>query len=255
MPSHKGRHFPLSLPRRLITDLLHFGQQVPSVAVERRMKLALLVQARQRANPKPGWTALFVKAYALLAVRYPELRRAYLKFPWPHLYEHPENVATLSILRRLGDEEAVFFTHLRAPERRSLPTIADHLRRCREQPLASIGSFRRVLRVGRLPRPLRRLLWWMALNVSGKHRARFMGTFGMSVVAGLGASQFHTPSPLTTSIYYGLFEPDATLPVRLTFDHRVFDGAVVARALCTLEEILLGEILAEVRTLSTATAA
>jgi hypothetical protein len=59
----KGRRFPLSPCRRFITDLLHFGFQVHSAAVERRMNLAPLVQARRLATPKPGWSALFLKAY------------------------------------------------------------------------------------------------------------------------------------------------------------------------------------------------
>jgi hypothetical protein len=242
------------LPRRLITDLLHFSQKVPAVAMERRMQLAPLVQARRSTHPKPSWSALFLKAYALVAGRYPELRRAYLKFPWPHLYEHPGNVATVAILRRFGDEEAVFFANLRAPEQWSLLKIEDHLRRCREQPLESIGSFRRALLVGRLPWPLRRLVWWLGLNVSGKQRARCFGTFGLSVVAGFGAGQLNLLTPLTTALYYGLLEPDGALPVRMVFDHRVFDGAVAARALRDLETILLGEILAEVRAFTTAAA-
>ena len=38
--------------------------------------------------PRPSWCAIFTKAYAVVAARYPELRRAYLKFPFPRLYEH-----------------------------------------------------------------------------------------------------------------------------------------------------------------------
>ena len=45
----------------------------------------------------------------------------------------------------------------------------------------------------------RRLLWWTALNLSGRHRARLMGTFGVSVYAGLGAASLHPLSVLTTS--------------------------------------------------------
>jgi hypothetical protein len=243
----RGRHIPLSLPRRLIADLMHFSQMVPTFSAERRMNLAPLVQARRSANPKPSWSAIFLKAFALLAARVPEFRRAYVRFPWPHLYEHPENIAAITILRRLGDEEAVFFANLRAPERRSLATIDDYLRHCREQPLASIGSFRRALRVSRLPWLLRRLVWWVGLNVSGKQRSRCFGTFGLSLVSGLGAGQVHALSPLTTLIWSGSLERDGTLPVRVGIDHRVMDGALVARSLMELEAILLGEVLAEVR--------
>src|SRR5580704_11289904 len=86
MPQPHGRSLPLSLPRRFIGDLVHFGRQVPTVPVERRMNVATLVAARQVASPRPSWCAIFTKAYGFVAAAWPELRRAYLAFPWPHLY-------------------------------------------------------------------------------------------------------------------------------------------------------------------------
>src|SRR5262249_10413782 len=121
------------------------------------------------------------------------------------------------------------------------------LRRCREAPVGRISLFRRILRVSRLPRPLRRLLWWVGLNVSGRRRARLMGTFGVSVYSGLGASSLHPLSPLTTALHYGVIDADGAVDVRLTYDHRVLDGATVARALDDLERVLKCEILTEIR--------
>jgi hypothetical protein len=40
---------------------------------------------------------------------------------------------------------------------------------------------------------------------------------------------------------------DGSLAVRLHFDHRVLDGAPVARALAELEDVLRTEIVAELR--------
>ena len=53
-------------------------------------------------------------------------------------------------------------------------------------------------------------------------------------------------SPLTTTLHYGLFDSEDRLEVRLTFDHRVFDGAAAARALRDLESVLLEETVEEV---------
>jgi pyruvate/2-oxoglutarate dehydrogenase complex dihydrolipoamide acyltransferase (E2) component len=52
---------------------------------------------------------------------------------------------------------------------------------------------------------------------------------------------------LTTTLNYGVIEPDGTVCVRIIYDHRVFDGAVVARALVRLEEVLNGPLLDELR--------
>src|SRR3954454_12119743 len=97
-----GRNIPLSLPRRLVGDLLHFARQIPSVPVQRRMNLAQLVSARAALQPRPSWAAIFLKAYGQVALARPELRRAYLPYPRPHLYEYPHNIASVAIERIYG---------------------------------------------------------------------------------------------------------------------------------------------------------
>jgi hypothetical protein len=54
MKQPRGRTLPLSLPRRLIVDLMHFSQQVPAVSMERRMHLGALASGRLAATPRPG---------------------------------------------------------------------------------------------------------------------------------------------------------------------------------------------------------
>ena len=40
------------------------------------------------------------------------------------------------------------------------------------------------------------------------------------------------------------------IPMRVTFDHRVLDGAPVARAMAEMEDILLGPVLDEMRAMA-----
>jgi hypothetical protein len=250
-----GRNLPLSLPRRFIGDLVYFAHRVPSVPVERRMDLAPVLAARRLAQTRPSWCAVFTKAYAVVAAALPELRRAYLSFPRPHLYEHGTNIASVAVERRLGDEDAVLFGHLKDPEKRSLLEVDSCLRQWQEQPIERIGSFRRALRLSRWPLPVRRLVWWIGLNAIGRKRARYFGTFGVSVYSGLGATSLHPLSPLTTTLNYGVIDPNGFVKVRLIYDHRVLDGATIARALEELERVLKCEILAELRYLRATDAA
>src|SRR6476660_5404305 len=104
----RGLVVPLSRPRRLICDLLHFAAGVPTVPVQRRMHLAPVVAARRALGQRPPWTAIFAKAVALVAAEVPELRRAYCKFPWPHLYEYPTSVAAITVERDYRGEKGVF---------------------------------------------------------------------------------------------------------------------------------------------------
>jgi hypothetical protein len=255
MPQPAGFNIPLSLPRRLLCDFLHFARQIPTVPVQRRMRLGPLVEAREAAAPRPSWCSIFTKAYGHVTAAWPQLRRSYLSFPRPHLYQHPVSTASIAIERRFGDEDAVFFAHLREPEKLSLADIDARIRFFKDQPFEKVGAFRRALLVSRLPRPLRRLLWWVGLNVSGRKRAHFMGTYGVSVYAGLGAASLHPLSLLTTTLNYGVLEPDGAVDVRIVYDHRVLDGATVARALADLERVLTHDILAEVRFLRSVDAA
>jgi hypothetical protein len=228
--------------------MLHFARQVPSVPVQRRLRLSRVVSARAAAVPRPSWCAVFTKAFALLALDRPELRRAYLSFPWPHIYEHSHSVATVTVERSFGDEDAVFFVQIQTPWEFSLARIDSRLRHCKESPVQAIGAFRRFLLIGRLPRPLRRLLWWTTLHCFPRKRAAFFGTYGVTVYAGLGASSLHPLSVLTSTLNYGVIEPDGSVDVRLVYDHRVLDGATVARALADLEAVLNGPIADELDT-------
>jgi hypothetical protein len=255
MPQPAGFNLPLSLPRRLICDYLHFARKIPSIPVQRRMRLGEVVAARAAAAARPSWCALFTKAFAFVTDAWPQLRRAYMGFPRPHLYQHPISVMSVAIERRFGDEDAVFFLHLSDPGRLSLPEIDARLRHAKDGPLEAFGAFRRVVRISRLPRPLRRLLWWVGLNVWGRKRAHFMGTAGVSAYAGLGAASLHPLSLLTSTLNYGVVEADGSVDVRLIYDHRVLDGGTVARALADLERILTHEILAELRYLQAVGAA
>jgi hypothetical protein len=247
MSQPAGFSRPLTLPRRWMCDYVWFARSVPTVPVHRRMQLAEVVAARAAAGARPSWGAIFAKAYAVVSAAWPPLRRAFLSFPRPRLYEHPISVTAIPIERSFNDEPAVFFAQLRQPECRSLSEIDSRLRHCQSAPLHTVAAYRRLLRVSRLPLPLRRLAWWAGLNVSGRRRARYVGTAGLTTCGGLGAAALHPLSVLTTTLNFGIFCPDGSVDVRLTYDLRVLDGCTVARALADLERVLTHEILTELR--------
>jgi hypothetical protein len=245
-----GKTVRISPFRRLVIDLMTFSQKVPTVTVDRRMNLSRLAAARRGLVPRPTWTALFTKAYALAASGDPRLRRCYMGFPWARFYEHPKNIATLNIGRRVDDEDIVLHAHIRSPEHRGLVELDAIVRHFMETPVEQIDSYRRVRRVSYLPGPLRRLIMGATLNLLGRRRCHNFGTFGLTSVAGQGAGILNLVPLLTTTLHYGLFDEKGCLDVRLAFDHRVLDGALAAEALFQLETVLLGQILDEVRALA-----
>jgi hypothetical protein len=244
----RGRAVPLSLPRRLVGDLMRFSMGVPRVTVQRRMNLTPLVDARKALRERPSWTAIFVKGYALLAQETPELRRAYVKLPWPQLYEYPESVAAITYEREHRGEKAVLLSRIKSPAGRSITELSRLIREAQSKPVLEVADFRRALRTARAPAPFRRLAMWLGLNL-GRQRANYFGTFHLSVYSGLGAESFNPLSPLTTLLNYGPIDEQGCVNVRILYDHRVMDGATVARALERFDTLLNGPVADEVRAL------
>jgi hypothetical protein len=91
-------------------------------------------------------------------------------------------------------------------------------------------------------------VWWLGLNI-GRQRANYFGTFGLSVYSALNAESLHPLTPLTTLLNYGVISSDGDVNVRIIYDHRVMNGATVARALGRLEEILNTVVAEELRSL------
>jgi hypothetical protein len=223
---------------------MHFASGIPTVPVQRRVNLAPVVAARNACLPRPSWTAIFTKAYALVAADTPELRRAFVKLPRPHLYEYPTSIASVAVERDYEGEKAVFGMLVKDPAALSVVQLSQAIRHASIAPIESISQFRRGLRIAGYPLPLRRLLWWLALNL-GRQRANYFGTFAVSVYSALGAESLHPLSPCTTLLNYGVMDDAGGCDVRIVYDHRVLDGANVARALGKLEAVLHDVIVPE----------
>jgi len=247
MREPKGVVSPLSVPRRLIADLLHFAGRVPSIPLSRLMDVSALLAARKAHPARPSWSVIFMKAYAQVAMEHPPLRRALLEWPLMKIYEHPQTNCSLAIERTYDGEEGVFFGMFRAPEGQTIGELQRPLIEFKTAPLHEIGFFRRMIRISRFPTPIRRFLWSVSLNVSGRARAKRFGTFGVTTLGGRGVEQIHPLSPLTTTLTFGPIDAKGKVTVKIIYDHRVLDGAYVARRLVDLEKILNGAILEELR--------
>jgi hypothetical protein len=154
----------------------------------------------------------------------------------------------MAIERIYQGEEGVFVGIFRAPEQQTLTQLQEAVTWYKNETLEKVGFYRMALRFSKAPTPLRRLLWWGTLNISGFKRSKRFGTFGLSSYGALGAEQIHPISPLSTTLTYGPIDPHTgRVIVKLIYDHRVLDGAYVARRLRDVDEVLHGPILEELR--------
>lgn len=241
-PSGRGRFRRLPLQRRWIADLMAACASRPVMAADRLMRIKDAAQARRTVANPPGWTAIIIKAYAIVAARDAALRQAYFSLPWPHLYEHPVSVVGVVVEREWNGASAVFFDQIVAPEALPLREIDAIVRGLRDRKVESVGGFRRQIRFSRLPMPLRRLFWWLGLRVSGYLHARYFGTFAVNSITLPRAGVVQTTSPITMSLVHMPLAPQGHMLLVGAFDHRVLDGMQVGRALGQVEAAINNEI-------------
>lgn len=243
-----GRRRLLGRSRALVLDLLRLSQRVPTFPVEREMDLADLAALRAGGVPRISWVALFSKALALVARDVPPLRRSYLSWPWPHLYDHEQSVAMVAVNREHDGEDRLFWLRLLSPETTPLLQLHKQLERAQTGDITQI--YRQQLQFSAVPALLRRLIWWGRMNLWPARRARWLGTFGLSVLASKGCYNRCPPHFLTSCLTYGPLNERGRMPVTLVCDHRVLDGVTAAKGLALLEATLRGQIAAELRGLS-----
>ena len=81
----------------------------------------------------------------------------------------------------------------------------------------------------------------------GRQRANYCGNFGITSVAAIGPGDLDALSPGPFLLSYGALDAEMRIDVVIRWDHRVTDAALIARSLSRLEQVLNGELAAELR--------
>jgi hypothetical protein len=234
--------------RSLVLDLVALCDRQAYFPLERTFDVAELAELRTALPRRISWSILFMKAYAMVAAATPALRQAFIRWPWPHLCEYPDNVGMMAVNRQLADEDRLCWARFVRPERESLAQLQTSLDSWQRRPVEE--AFKWQVLLSRLPTPIRRLIWRANLNFSGRRRAIRLGTFTMSCLAGQGAINRLHPTLATSSLTFGPLDGEGRTLVTLICDHRVFDGVLGSRVLEDLETTLCGTIANELRLLA-----
>ncbi|MBI5128981.1 MAG: acyltransferase [Rhodopseudomonas palustris] len=242
----RGTIRKISLRRRLIADLMRASEGVPLITYQRTLDLAPLAHARARLPSPPGFAAIVAKAFALVAREQPILRTLVIDFPWPHFYELPRSVGAIAIAREIDGEDCVLMQKVVAPDELSLACVDGLIREAQTAPVDAVPMFRKLLRIGALPWPVRRLVWWSGLSLA-RQRANFFGSFGLSSVSAIGEGDLYPMSPGPYMLSYGRLDDDHRLTMVIRFDHRLIDAAPVARIMTRLEQVLNTAITGELQ--------
>ncbi len=240
----------MSIPRsrRLVIDLMWLRKDVPTTAHSRNCDLSPVVAARDHAGERIAWSMLFIKAYAIVAKKYPPLRQVFMKWPWPHLFQNPASVASVVTHRDVDGEPWLFWTRFIQPESQSLVNLQRQMDAHQSDPVQQI--FRREWVFSGFPTPLRRILWWWTINVSGRKRVKRCGTFCLTTIGSRGAEICDPPGFLTGNLTFGPIDATGGCRITLSYDHRLLDGRMVADILADVEQTLNTLLVAELQKIS-----
>lgn len=246
----KGKIIAFPIERRIILEILHAARSIPAFPIDRHFDLSQLAEARRHAMPRISWTAIFLRGWGLVSHAQPVLRQLYMTLPMGYLYEYPCSVASVSVHRRnqKTGQDSLIFCRVASPETKSLVEIQGYLDQ------SKTGDIRDVFRDGfwsaYLPWPLRRIGWNLLMHLWGRKRAKTIGTFTISSLAGMKATNREHPLVATTSLSYSPLDHDDHCVVTLQSDHRVLDGVKAAECLEELECHFNSTVLGELRALS-----
>ena len=182
-------------------------RSLPRFAARKKMvQLAEVAELRARAFRRISWTALMLKAYALVAAdccwrcrsgrmsvgRGPILSKCPARSAWWRSTD----------MTQRGEDESLCwgrFIGSRSPIAHS--ACKNPLGFLKAEPIEE--AFRQQMQLSRLPLLLRRAIWGWNLNSAGPKRAKRLGTFGLTAAADQGAWNRAHPTIHTTSLTYG----------------------------------------------------
>lgn len=245
----KGIRIQLSNGRRLVEDVIDIAQRIPAVGLSGDFDVTEVSRLRRLTRPKLSWNVLYMKAYALAATRIPQLNQLYVRFPWPHLYQHDSIVCMMTVSREYRGEERLFFARFNNPQNHSLQQLQEQYQHFMEAPVESIRQFRHQIRFARFPRFLRRIGWGVMFDWWPAKRASQIGTIGMSFSGYRGVYGNRHLGPMTSILGVDPIPRKGTARLVLTFDHRVLDGIPAARTLESIQQQLDQRICQELQQL------
>ncbi|MEI6160458.1 MAG: 2-oxo acid dehydrogenase subunit E2 [Roseococcus sp.] len=228
-----------------MADLSWAALRVPRCVMAARLHLPGALAARAALPaPRPPWTAIFAKAFALTALERPALRQFHASLPWPRLLRLDHAIGCVMVERAHLGEPTLTLARFVQPHAMPLPLLGALLHEAKTAPPEATKCFRRMLRFASHPWPLRRLMMRVALAFATP-LARYGGSFSVSSLGERGASILDSVSILPVFLSYGPIGPDGAVDVFIAFDHRVMDGADAAAALSGIAAMIEGPLVAE----------
>ena len=222
----RGTVRKITLPRRVVIDLMRASRGIPFVAVRRTPDPRRAARSLLPTAGRGDFRALR---------RWPGSPACARCLKWPTRLRISQTVAYRR--RARASPDGVMLFPIKAPDLVSLKDADISLRKAKSEPIESTPFFRKTLAVTRLPLPLRLLAWAIGLNI-GRQRGNFFGTLLITSVAAFGGGEVEALGPGPFILSYGKVTDEGSIDVMVRWDHRITDAADIGMALSRLEQIL-----------------
>ena len=153
--NERPRRMRVPRSRRLTIDLLHYREKSSDLRTIESVIFAPWPRPASDRAVDISWSMIFIKAFGMVAARYPVLRQMYLPFPWPHIYQHPTSVAMVATHRDFRGEPWLFWSRFTTARAEAAGRFC---RRIRARQTARVKEvFPWQLQLSGMPTPVRRL--------------------------------------------------------------------------------------------------
>jgi pyruvate/2-oxoglutarate dehydrogenase complex dihydrolipoamide acyltransferase (E2) component len=239
------RHLPRE--RRHTWHFLRFVRTASPVYLDTEVDATELVRHKQSATRAYSVVSYVVLAVGRVMAEYPGANASCAGRVRPRIAAHGSVDVKLTLDKQVRDQRAVVSVVLPEIDCAGIDDVQDTVDRLRGSTCAQIPELRGIRTLQRLPLVIGRLVFALANRLGSRHKwmgtvavtslghqpvLRFFSSGGTALTVGLGQV---ASRPVVRD---GIVCTAPILPVSLTFDHRVLDGALAAEVLAALKNTL-----------------
>jgi pyruvate/2-oxoglutarate dehydrogenase complex dihydrolipoamide acyltransferase (E2) component len=235
---------PLTRARRHTWHFLRFVRGASPVYIDTEIDATELVHHKRAAERAYSVVSYVIHGIARVLTEFPDANAACAGLLRPRIATRASVDVKLTLDKRIAGERAVLTVVMPGIDRTDLAGIQDTVDRFRNSAGSDIPELRGTRTLQRIPFPLGRAVFGWAIRLRRRHDRlgtvsvtslghrpvyRFFSSGGTALTFGIGQI---TEKPVVRN---GKIRQAPILPVSLTFDHRVLDGALAADVLTALK--------------------
>ncbi|WP_156755325.1 2-oxo acid dehydrogenase subunit E2 [Actinokineospora pegani] len=237
---------PVPAARRQTLHFLRFAEAAAPVHLDTEVDATALLAHRVRGR-RYSVVSYAMRALGEVMPGFPEANAAFAGSLRPRVARHAAVDVKLTLDKKVDGTRSVLSVVLPDVDGCTLDHLQNAVERLRDTPVGEIRELDGARALQKLPLLVGRLAFALANRLRGRHTR--MGTVALTSLGHAPVRRFFSHGGTTVTIGLGRIAPTPVvvdgevvvrpvLPLSLTFDHRVIDGAMAADLLTALKTTL-----------------